>query len=187
DARGADPDPLIPGFVVAAFGRPGASGPAEIINDPRRLDGRVEAAVTLPVRASLSGHAVSCIASWPATGFGSDDGGLCMTSERPGRPDAVIGPDGVPMTLSDLPPPGTKRWVIRRKAEVVAGVRAGLISLEEACERYTLSVEEFLSWQKLIDRHGLRGLRVTRLQDYRGGEKSSSAPSGALHGAARRH
>ena len=60
------------------------------------------------------------------------------------------------MTLSDLPPPGTKRWVIRRKAEVVLGVRAGLLTLEEACERYTLSVEEFLSWQKLIDRHGLR-------------------------------
>lgn len=72
------------------------------------------------------------------------------------------------MTLKDLPPPGTKRWVIRRKAEVVAGVRAGLLTLEEACERYTLSMEEFLSWQKLIDRHGLRGLRVTRLQDYRG-------------------
>jgi hypothetical protein len=79
----------------------------------------------------------------------------------------VIGPDGLPITLDTLPPPGTTRWVIRRKAEVVAGVRAGLISLDEACQRYTLSVEEFLSWQRLIDRHGLRGLRVTRLQDYR--------------------
>jgi hypothetical protein len=28
-------------------------------------------------------------------------------------------------------------------------------------------VEEFLSWQRLIDRHGMRGLRATRLQDYR--------------------
>jgi hypothetical protein len=71
------------------------------------------------------------------------------------------------MTLDDLPPPNTKRWVIRRKAEVVAGVRAGLLSLEEACERYKLSVEEFLSWQRLIERHGVRGLRTTRLQDYR--------------------
>jgi hypothetical protein len=71
------------------------------------------------------------------------------------------------MTLEDLPPPNTKRWVIRRKAEVVAGVRAGLLSLEEACERYKLSVEEFLSWQRLIDRHGVRGLRTTRLQEYR--------------------
>jgi hypothetical protein len=68
-----------------------------------------------------------------------------------------------------LPPPGTKRWVMRRKAEVVAGVRSGLISLEEACQRYTLSVEEFLSWQRLIDKHGVRGLRATRLQEYRGG------------------
>jgi hypothetical protein len=34
-----------------------------------------------------------------------------------------------------------------------------------------LSVEEFLSWQRLIDRHGMRGLRVTRLQDYREGER----------------
>jgi len=84
------------------------------------------------------------------------------------------------MTLKDLPPPGTKRWVIRRKAEVVAGVRAGLITIEEACERYTLSMEEFLSWQKLIDRHGLRGLRVTRLQDYRGNEQPARPqPSGA--------
>lgn len=76
--------------------------------------------------------------------------------------------DGHRLRLEDLPPPGTKRWVIRRKAEVVAGVRAGLISLEEACARYTLSVEEFLSWQRSIDRHGMRGLRTTRLQDYRG-------------------
>jgi len=79
----------------------------------------------------------------------------------------VIGPDGQILTLADLPPPGTKRWVIRRKAEVVAAVRGGLISLEEACRRYTLSVEEFLSWQKAIDAFGLAGLRTTRIQDYR--------------------
>lgn len=71
------------------------------------------------------------------------------------------------MTLDDLPPPNTKRWVVRRKAEVVAGVRTGLISLEDACKRYKLSVEEFLSWQRLIDSHGMRGLRTTRLQQYR--------------------
>jgi len=80
---------------------------------------------------------------------------------------AVVGPQGRPMSINDLPPPNTKRWVIRRKAEVVAGVRSGLLSLEEACERYKLSVEEFLSWQRLIDRHGMRGLRATRLQEYR--------------------
>jgi hypothetical protein len=70
-------------------------------------------------------------------------------------------------TPADLPSPNTKRWVIRRKAEVVAGVRNGVISLEEACRRYKLSIEEFLSWQRLIESHGLAGLRSTRLQDYR--------------------
>ncbi|MCZ2328728.1 CtrA inhibitor SciP [Bartonella sp. F02] len=79
----------------------------------------------------------------------------------------VIGPDGSPLTLADLPPPTTKRWVIRRKAEVVAAVRGGLLSLEEACQRYTLTVEEFLSWQSSIDEHGLAGLRTTRIQNYR--------------------
>jgi hypothetical protein len=71
------------------------------------------------------------------------------------------------VSLDDLPAPNTTRWVIRRKAVVVAAVRAGLITLEEACRRYTLSVEEFESWQRLIDSHGPAGLRVTRLQHYR--------------------
>lgn len=90
-------------------------------------------------------------------------------SEHPFRPRAryVVGPDGSPLTLADLPSPDTKRWVIRRKAEVVAAVRGGLLSLDEACERYTLTVDEFLSWQRSIDRHGLAGLRATRIQDYR--------------------
>ena len=72
--------------------------------------------------------------------------------------------------LDELPPPDTKRWVIRRKATVVAAVRSGLLTLEQACQRYKLSIEEFLSWQRLIDSHGLAGLRVTRLQDYRHGK-----------------
>ncbi len=71
------------------------------------------------------------------------------------------------LTLASLPPADTKRWVTRRKAEVVAAVRNGLISLEEACRRYHLSIEEFLSWQRQIESHGLPGLRVTRTQDYR--------------------
>ena len=79
----------------------------------------------------------------------------------------IIGPTGEPLTIDDLPPPETERWVIRRKAEVVAAVRGGLITLEEACERYKLSVEEFLSWQRAIDKNGLPGLRVTRVQHYR--------------------
>jgi hypothetical protein len=79
----------------------------------------------------------------------------------------VIGPTGSPLTLSDLPPRETERWVIRRKAEVVAAVRGGLLTLDEACERYRLTNEEFLGWQKSIDSHGLAGLRTTRSQQYR--------------------
>ncbi len=79
----------------------------------------------------------------------------------------VTGPDGSPLTIADLPPQNTRRWVIRRKAEVVAAVRGGLLSLDEACERYALTVDEYLSWQRSIDRHGLAGLRATRIQDYR--------------------
>jgi hypothetical protein len=67
----------------------------------------------------------------------------------------------------DLPSPNTKRWVVRRKAVVVAAVRSGALSLQEACRRYNLSVEEFLAWQRSIDRYGVPGLRVTRLQIYR--------------------
>jgi hypothetical protein len=50
---------------------------------------------------------------------------------------------------------------------VVAAVRGGLISLEEALERYSLTSDEFLSWQRSIERHGMAGLRTTRLQQYR--------------------
>ncbi len=80
----------------------------------------------------------------------------------------VIGPAAAPMTRDDLPPPTLKRWITRRKAEVVTAVRTGLIGLDEACRRYGISAEEFLSWQRLLDDHGLQGLRATRLQDYRG-------------------
>ena len=90
-----------------------------------------------------------------------------MVEEAHSRVNYVIGPDGSPLTLADLPPANTRRWVIRRKAEVVAAVRGGLLSLEEACQRYTLTVEEFLSWQRSIDKHGLPGLRATRIQQYR--------------------
>src|SRR4028119_976553 len=79
----------------------------------------------------------------------------------------VIGPDGSPLTIADLPPSNTRRWVIRRKAEVVAAVRGGLLSLAEACQRSTPTTEEFLSWQSSIDEHGLAGLRTTRIQHYR--------------------
>jgi hypothetical protein len=83
------------------------------------------------------------------------------------RPDLVIGPLGEPLTLADLPSPHTRRWVVRRKAEVVAAVNGGLLSIDEVLERYNLTLEEFASWQRAVDRSGMQGLRVTRIQHYR--------------------
>jgi hypothetical protein len=68
---------------------------------------------------------------------------------------------------TELPPPDTKRWVVRRKAAVVAAVRAGVITVEEACRRYQLSEEEFLAWQHAFEAYGLPGLRTTRIKNYR--------------------
>ena len=85
--------------------------------------------------------------------------------------DAADPPGAIP----ELPSPDTKRWVVRRKAVVVQAVRDGAISLHEACRRYNLSVEEFLAWQRAIDRYGIPGLRVTRLQIYRDTDEARAA------------
>lgn len=84
-----------------------------------------------------------------------------------GSDRSVPGPYGERITLKDLPRPGTHRWVIRRKALVVAAVDGGLLTLDEACERYHLSQEEFSAWARDYHEFGLQGLRVTRLQHYR--------------------
>lgn len=81
--------------------------------------------------------------------------------------------DGV-QDVNDLPPRSTKRWVASRKAQVVAAVENGLISLEEAMERYSLSLEEFQSWQRALDRSGVAGLRMAAAQDRR--KRAWSAP-----------
>ena len=90
-----------------------------------------------------------------------------MVETRAPRPAQVIGPLGEPLTLDSLPPPSTTRWVVRRKAEVVAAVNGGLLSVDEACARYGLTLEEFASWQRAVDRSGMPGLRVTRIQHYK--------------------
>jgi Protein of unknown function (DUF1153) len=100
-------------------------------------------------------HAMRSIASAQ-----KDELALASLSKR------VTGPLGNRLTLADLPSPDTKRWVVRRKAEVVAAVRCGLLSQEEACRRYALNSDEFLCWQHCVDRFGLAGLRTTRTQFY---------------------
>ena len=79
----------------------------------------------------------------------------------------VIGPDGEKMTIADLPPPDTTRWVPRRKARVVAAVEGGLIGADEALERYDITDEEFDLWKSALHRFGMRGLRVTKINQVR--------------------
>jgi transposase-like protein len=81
--------------------------------------------------------------------------------------------------MSDLPTPDIKRWHFQHKALVVTAVRTGLISVADACTRYSITIEELLSWKRLLDEHGLRGLRATRLQEYR--QEASRAPRNSGH------
>src|SRR3954452_20909127 len=100
-----------------------------------------------------------------------------------GRPRVTTAPEsfqetdwaGIP--IFELPPPDTKHWVPRRKAIVVTAVRLGLLSIQDACARYNLSLEEFLAWQRALNQYGVPGLRTTRLQIYRDSDTRRSAPA----------
>ena len=82
-------------------------------------------------------------------------------------PRAVKLPDGSFMTRADLPPADTKRWVASRKASVVRAVQFGLLSIEQAMERYSLSEEELTQWVAAARTHGEDALKATRIQKYR--------------------
>jgi hypothetical protein len=85
----------------------------------------------------------------------------------------LVRSDGTVMTLRDLPAPDTKRWVARRKAEVVEAVEGRLLTTEDACWRYTLTLEEFLSWRIAIERFGTAGLNAQRAQNDRRAYRSA--------------
>ena len=74
---------------------------------------------------------------------------------------------GETLLSEGLPPPNTRRWVVRRKAAVVVAVKSGKLTLEQACQVYQLTEEEFLSWKHAFETHGFAGLRTTRIQQYR--------------------
>src|SRR5262249_11302760 len=93
-----------------------------------------------------------------------------MKNYLPGLPADEFGN----VTTDRLPPSDTRRWVIRRKAMIVAALRQGLLTREEACERYNLSLQELQAWEDLLDQHGLHGLRVTRLREYRAEDRKNS-------------
>ena len=68
---------------------------------------------------------------------------------------------------SSEPAPSNRRWTVRRKAAIVEAVRSGRVSLDAICQTYKLSIEEFLAWERDMDRYGVPGLRATRYQIYR--------------------
>lgn len=76
------------------------------------------------------------------------------------RADQIVGPDGSMLVAADLPPKNLKRWVARRKADIVAAVEGGLLSEAEACARYNISREEFAAWLDAFERGGIPGLRA---------------------------
>lgn len=82
-------------------------------------------------------------------------------------PRLVHLPDGTMLTRADLPPVDTVRWVASRKAVVVKAVKFGLLSREDAIDRYSLSEDEFDGWAEAIEKHGEAALKATRLQEYR--------------------
>lgn len=85
---------------------------------------------------------------------------------------SVVGPLGERMTKDQLPANSRIRWVARRKAEVVAAVNGGLLSVAAACARYNLSPEELASWQKHYGQEGLTGLRETKTKAHRKRQES---------------
>lgn len=93
--------------------------------------------------------------------------GWIMFIRRETGPAFVRLPDGTTLTRSDLPARNTTRWVAHRKTIVVRAVEAGMLTLDQACEMYSLSPEEFEIWRSGLENHGRRGLLVTKIQQYR--------------------
>lgn len=90
-----------------------------------------------------------------------------MHSIEEKRPAFVVGPLGERLTVEDLPPTNTGRWVPRRKAQLVSAITGGLISFEEASARYRLSLEELTEWMRWEALFGLKGLQTGKLQYYK--------------------
>jgi hypothetical protein len=89
-----------------------------------------------------------------------------MFVKKVSGPRAVTLADGTILSLADLPEAGT-RWVASRKEVVVLAAKHGLISQEEVLSRYSLTEEEFATWQSAFARHGREALKVTALQKFR--------------------
>src|SRR5437764_14818445 len=104
--------------------------------------------------------------------FAYQVGGKHLHTNGSGEPPAN---DDWVEVWSQMPklPARHQRWTVRRKAAVVEAVRGGWLPIEDVCQLYNISVDEFLAWERDIDRYGLHGLRVTRYQIYRDTERAA--------------
>jgi hypothetical protein len=66
-----------------------------------------------------------------------------------------------------LPEANITRWTIKAKLAICEAIDLGELSRAAALERYSLTGEELDSWIAKAERHGLPGLRVTRIKQYR--------------------
>ena len=98
----------------------------------REINGNCAVAKTGAIKQGAREHA----AVFPAS---SVSGGSCRCEAAPGaarrHPMKTLPRESVGGTrlTEQLPHPNTKRWVIRRKAAVLAAMRSGGITVEEAC------------------------------------------------------
>ncbi len=75
--------------------------------------------------------------------------------------------DGNTVGIERLPPADTIRWGFKKKAIVVRAVDAGMLTLREALDRYSMTEREFQLWQKGLEKHGRAGLMNTKFQHIR--------------------
>jgi hypothetical protein len=60
--------------------------------------------------------------------------------------------------------PSAVRWCPSRKAEVLRRLRAGELTLNDALERFRLTLEEGDAWQMAERRAGRAGLKATAIR-----------------------
>jgi hypothetical protein len=74
----------------------------------------------------------------------------------------VYGPRGNVIAPYDLPPARGAHWTAYRKADLIAAISGGLLTLDEAKARYALTDEELSEWRNGVAKLGLVGLRTRR-------------------------
>jgi hypothetical protein len=100
-----------------------------------------------------------------------------MGTESGERPRVTRGARGNVVSIADLPPAGTKRWVASRKEIVVDAVRGGIITLEEVKARYLITDDEYRSWSDAYQMVGPDAKSPLRLAELLKTSKRAYSPS----------